>query len=289
MHKRCIILHLKAKNPSTDPSSESKSDSQPETSSAPEEVPEADPTALRRSARVSKPPLRQGVVHLSSSDEEMPVDDVGSQLTSEASTSLGDEEPGISGTQEVATLSGSQPVDGVGSQLTPVAGTSRGDKRPGIADTQDADPLSGIQPDDANRQPEFLLKQSFPPLPPEVLRDIQPTNAAHKLVLRNRLTNPANAHRIANLYRMAVYDHVNQGPVMQSKQVFAILFHELDHQWTTPDQREHYHQYCGPWCRYQEWKNNAGLAIGFNIMTFMDGLSIRASCEHYLKVIPLLE
>ena len=190
----------------------------------------------------------------------MHVDDVGSQLTSEASTSLGDEEPGISGTQEVAPLSGSQPVDGVGSQLTPEAGTSLGDEGPGLAGTQEFDTLSGSQPDDANRQPEFLFEQCFPQSPDEVLQDLKPTNTAHKFVLKSRLTNAANVHRIANLYKMAVYDHVDQGTAMQSQQVFAILFHELDHKWTTVPQRDHYHQYCGLWCRYQEWKNNGGLA-----------------------------
>ena len=73
------------------------------------EMPET--TILRRSGRISKPPQRSGVVVQlqSSSDEEMSVDDVGSQLTSDAATSrLGDEEPDLAGTQD-GPSSGSQP------------------------------------------------------------------------------------------------------------------------------------------------------------------------------------
>ena len=52
---------------------------------------------------------------------------------------------------------------------------------------------------------------------------------------------------------MAVYDHLDQGPAVQSQQVFAVLFHELDYKWTTDTQRAHYHQYCGFWCKLQAW------------------------------------
>ena len=116
--------------------------------------------------------------------------------------------------------------------------------------------MLGSQPDDENRQPEFLFNQPFKPPPEEVLQDLRPINKGHKLVLKKRLANNANIHRVANMYTMAVYDHIDQGPRMQSQQVFAVLFHELDHKWAEPLQREHYHQYCGKWCRFQEWKSS---------------------------------
>ena len=98
-------------------------------------------TSLRRSGRIPKPVQRSGVVPLlSSSDEEMSVDDVGSQLTSDAATSrLGDEEPDLAGTQ-----------DG---------------------------PSSGSQPDVDDPQPEYLFRQGFTTTREEVLGDI--TNKEH--------------------------------------------------------------------------------------------------------------
>ena len=45
---------------------------------------------------------------------------------------------------------------------------------------------------------------------------------------------------------------------MQSRQVFALLFHELDHRWTTGPQREHYHRFCGSWCAYRTWIDEGG-------------------------------
>ena len=58
---------------------------------------------------------------------------------------------------------------------------------------------------------------------------------------------------------MAIYTHTEYGPEVMSTQVFAILFHELDHASPniTEAQRRHYHQYCGSkWCRFKQWIEN---------------------------------
>ena len=63
---------------------------------------------------------------------------------------------------------------------------------------------------------------------------------------------------------MAVYDHAHLGPAMQSRQVFAILFHELDHASTTDAQKLHYHQYCGDWCRFTRWIKAGNPVSGYS-------------------------
>ena len=142
-------------------------------------------------------------------------------------------------------------VDDVGSQLTLDTDTSRlaVSEVPDIAGAQDT-PSSSSQPDEGDPQPESLFKQCFT-THPEVVKDITQSNN-RKYLIKSRF-GVQNMHRIAHLYVLAVYDHADQGTAMQTKQVFAILFHELDHQWTTDDQRSYYHQYCGSWCRFSKW------------------------------------
>ena len=147
----------------------------------------------------------------------MSVDDVSSQLTSDAATSrLVGEEPDLGGTQ-AGPSSGSQPGDGP-------------------ADLSS----SGSQPDADNPQPKFLVDQQFPDPGQEVWGDLIVRTGNHKYVLKTRLSE-ANTHRISRMCRMAIYDHVVDGPFEQSRQVFAILFHELDHASTTEPQKRHYH------------------------------------------------
>ena len=74
-------------------------------------------------------------------------------------------------------------------------------------------------------------------------------------VLQNRFDGNL-AFRISQLITTAVYDHIDQGTAVQSREVFAILFHQLDHIETTVPQRKHYHRFCGQWCDFVKWTND---------------------------------
>ena len=198
---------------SKEPIQTSQMDQETLPSPSPSGKPGADTLKTLRSERVSQAMDCANPLQ-SSSDEKMLVDDVGSQLTLDTDTSR---------------LAVSEVPDIVGAQDTP---------------------SSSSQPDEGDPQPESIFKQCFT-TPPEVVKDITNTNN-RKYLLKSRF-GVQNMHRIAHLYVLAVYDHADQGTAMQTKQVFAILFHELDHQWTTDDQRSYYHQYCGSWCRFRKW------------------------------------
>ena len=190
------------------------------------EQPEVESSKLRRSERCQG--SRRGTFTQSFSDEELSVDDVGSQLTSDPDTSrLGDVE-------SEANVDGAQDL-----------------------------PSSGSQPDDVSNEPEFTFDQGFTS-PLEIVEDITPKTAQTKYVLAPRFEEAKGTlYRIANLFVLAVYDHVDQGTAMQSRQVLAILFHELDHKLTTPEQKEHYHRFCGNWCKYQQHVKNGGSPEGY--------------------------
>ena len=178
---------------------------------------EALTTKPRRSERLP----RQNLVYLEpSSDEEMSVDDVDSQPTSETDTSR--------------QMGGSEESEGT---HAPVPSSS------------------STQPDDEENEPECTfdkIRQGlFNTTQEQVLSDIEKKRSNHEHVLRTRFGQDA-CRRVSNLFTMAVYNHADQGAVMQGRQVFALLFHLLDHQWTTVLQREHYHRFCGSWCSYRK-------------------------------------
>ena len=78
-------------------------------------------------------------------------------------------------------------------------------------------------------------------------------------VVKHILT-PAKCRKLAAKYRLAVYSHCKEGPEVQSRAVKSILYHELDHKNTTPEQKEHYHRLCGDWCGFKKWRNDGNAA-----------------------------
>ena len=60
---------------------------------------------------------------------------------------------------------------------------------------------------------------------------------------------------LSQLYRLAVYQNVDNGPDSQATAVKAVLYHEMDYPEANIDERAEFHQYCGEWCPYKEWEN----------------------------------
>ena len=55
-------------------------------------------------------------------------------------------------------------------------------------------------------------------------------------------------------YKLAVYQNSKEGPEAQSKAVKAVLFHEQDYPEASVEERQDFHQYCGPWCKFKVWE-----------------------------------
>ena len=203
---------------SEEPTQTAQVDQETLSTSGPSGQSEADTPGPRRSGRTSIP--RSDIqLQLESSDEEMLDDDDDIQSTSADNTfRLGDP---------------SLPV---------------GEDDAGAQNLQ--------QPDDGE-EPEalFRLAKTTPFKTPDwVIEDIVPVK--NKLYLLQNRLNGNLAFRISQLITTAVYDHIDQGTAVQSREVFAILFHELDHIETTVPQRKHYHRFCGQWCDFVKWTND---------------------------------
>ena len=119
-----------------------------------------------------------------------------------------------------------------------------------VADVLDLQ-SSWHQPDEDRPEPDStlqLIRNNAFKTHENVEVDISRTKSDY--ALRARFNDTA-MYRISRSYTTAVYDHAEHGTAVQSRQVFAILFHNLDHQWATVAQREHYHHFCGTWCGFR--------------------------------------
>ena len=90
-------------------------------------------------------------------------------------------------------------------------------------------------------------------VPPYLLK--RHSGAKKKFKVKH-MFDPKLCNKVARLYRLAVYSHCGDGPIVQAKAVMSILYHEMDHSQTTHAQRLEYHSLCGVHCGFVDWRKN---------------------------------
>ena len=61
--------------------------------------------------------------------------------------------------------------------------------------------------------------------------------------------------KLAQKYKLAVYQNPEATPEDKSRAVQAIFYHEQDYPLSTIAEKKEFHQFCGSWCKYKCWEN----------------------------------
>ena len=102
---------------------------------------------------------------------------------------------------------------------------------------------SSEKPDNSSKSDEPLTS-----------KPVQKTKRRLKYPLKNYFTWN-RCHELSQRYKLAVYQHSDEGPEAQSKAVKAVFYHEQDHTGSSVEEKIEFHQFCGNWCKFKTWES----------------------------------
>ena len=100
--------------------------------------------------------------------------------------------------------------------------------------------------------PPAVVDATSPNVEDPVITAGTPATGRRKYIIKPMFT-PIKLYKVSQLYRKAVYDNV-EIPA-KKKAVMAVLYHTLDHQESSLEDKVRYHQHCGDWCYFVQWQN----------------------------------